>query len=220
MFAFAASFLSAGTACHLERLICIVGTDPGLCSHPRVLIATSTSVSVSSVSCEGTVSLWHYMISLILSALQVRLSRLQLRVGNRLDGGREVPQTFTTCISLHSVSSPEPHRIAHDACCLWLLIDCNIPFAIPGRRDSQTFTSCSSAVHVCDRELLQSGCLLYVLWPGILYLRCRLDVLHNWLRCLDHYQSFLNCMQLLVLTEMILHSRSKGHFDTETCSCL
>ena len=31
-FAFAASSLSAGTACHLERLICIVGTDPGLCS--------------------------------------------------------------------------------------------------------------------------------------------------------------------------------------------
>ena len=52
---------------------------------------------------------------------------------------------------------PEPHRIANDACCLWLLIDCNFPLAIVGRRDSQTFTSCSSAVQVCDRELLHSG---------------------------------------------------------------
>ena len=53
--------------------------------HPR--IATSTSVSVSSVACGGTASSWHYMISLILTALQVRLSRLQLLVGNRWDGG-------------------------------------------------------------------------------------------------------------------------------------
>ena len=35
------------------------------------------------------------------------------------------------------------HRLAHDAC-LWLLIDCNFLLAIVGRRDSQTYTSCSS----------------------------------------------------------------------------
>ena len=45
------------------------------------------------------------MMSLIISALQVRLYRLQLRVGNRWDGGAS--------------------RHSHDACCLWLLIDCN-----------------------------------------------------------------------------------------------
>ena len=38
------------------------------------------------------------------------------------------------------------HRLAHDACCLWPLIDCNFLLSIVGRRDSQTYTSCSSDV--------------------------------------------------------------------------
>ena len=42
------------------------------------------------------------------------------------------------------------HRLAHDACRLWLLIDCNFPLEIVGRRDSQTYTSCSSGL--CRRE--------------------------------------------------------------------
>ena len=36
------------------------------------------------------------------------------------------------------------HRLAHDVCCLWPLIDCNFLLALVGRRDSQTYTSCSS----------------------------------------------------------------------------
>ena len=141
---------------------------------------------------------------------------MQLRVGNRWDSGgsQHSPPVF-----LNSISNPEPHRIAHDACCLQLLIDCNFPFAIVGRRDSQTSTSCCSCVHMCDRELLHRGCLLYVLWLGILYLRCWW--MHSQLaQVLGSSSDLSELLQLLVLTEMILHCRSKGHCDTETCSCL
>ena len=172
--------------------------------------------------CGGTASSWHSMMSLIMSDLQVRLHRLRLQLP--IVGGRG-SQAFTSCKSVNSASTPELHRIAHDACCLWLLIDCNFLLGIVGRRDSQTFTSCSSAIQVCDRELLHSGCLLCVLWLSILYLQCRLDVLHNWLRCLDHHQRLL---QLLVrcgntLTSMNISaekafissvSHFNGHFMT------
>ena len=82
MFAFAASFLNAGTACQLEQLICIVGTDPGLCSPDGTHRDPDRGATASS---------WHSMMDLILSALQVRLNRLQLRVGNRWDGGAPKP---------------------------------------------------------------------------------------------------------------------------------
>ena len=125
----------------MERLICIVGTDRG-CVRPKVLIATSTSVSISSVAWRGTASSWHSVTSLIISALQVRLYRLQLRVGNR-------------------------HRIAHDACCLWLLINCNFPFAIVGRRTPRLSPPVALALQVCDRESLRKGRPLHVLLLSI-----------------------------------------------------
>ena len=145
MFAFAASsFLSEGTACHLERLICIVGTDPGLCSPE------GTHRDPDQCLCQQC-SLWRHRF----------LMALHDEPDHLCSAGAAVPNATSSRQSL-------------------------------GRWCSPRLTTCSSAVQVCDRELLHSGCLLYVLWLGILYLRCRLDVLHNWLRCLDHHQGFLN----------------------------
>ena len=137
MFAFPASSLSGnclppGTA-DLHRR-----HWSGGCVHPKVLIATPTSVFVSSVACGGTgsyVALHHEPDHFCSAGAAVPIA-----TSSRQSLGRWGSRTFTTCISLN----PEPHRIAHDACCLWLLIDCNFPFAIAGWRDSQTFSSCSS----------------------------------------------------------------------------
>ena len=143
MFAFATSFLSAGTACQLERLICIVGTDPGLCSPE--------GTHRDPDQCHRQLcSSWRHSFSMTLhdgpDPVCSAGAAESIATSSRQSLGRWGSQTFTTCISLNSTSNPEPHRIAHTACCLWLLIDCNFPFAIVGRRDSQTFTSCSSCL--------------------------------------------------------------------------
>ena len=177
MIAFAASFLSAGTACLLERLIWIFGTDPGLRSpegthrdldqclcqqcnlwrhsffmalhdEPDHLcsagaagsIATSRRPSLGRWVSQtftiflNSISIQNHIALLMMPAASGYSSTATLR---RQSLGRWVSQTFT--IFLNSISNPEPHRIAHDAYCLWLLIDCNFPLAIVGRRDSQDF---------------------------------------------------------------------------------
>ena len=133
-------------------------------------------------------------MSLIISALQVRLYRLQLRVGNRWDGGA---QTFTTFYLFQLCLQSRTTSHCSCACCLWLLIDCNIPFAIVGRRDSQTFTSCSSALQVCDRESLRSGCLLHVLWLSIL--------------CIQIISDRISCLGIAALPRSF--TSSKNCFD-------
>ena len=140
---FAASFLSAGTACQLERLICIVGTVPGLCSPE------STHRDLDQCLCQQC-NLWKHSFFMALhdglDPLCSASAAESIATSSRQSLGRWCSQTFTTCVALNLVSNPEPHRIAHNACCLWLLIDCKFPLAIVGRRDSQTFTSCSSCV--------------------------------------------------------------------------
>ena len=185
-------------AFHLEWLTCTVMSSThaqcqrwsGLCSPVKALNATLKQCRCQL--CGGTASSWHSMMSLIMSDLQVRLHRLRLQlpiVGG--SGGRGSPG-FHLLLVCQLCFTPELHRIAHDACCLWLLNDCNFPLGIVERRDSRLSPLVALAMQVCDRELLHSGCLLYVLWLNILYLRCRLDVFHKGLRCLDPHQSFLN----------------------------
>ena len=157
MFAFAASFLKAGTSCHLERLICILGTDPGLCSPE------GTHRDLEQCLCQQC-NLWKHSFFMALHDEPDHLcspgAAESIATSSRQSLGRWVSQTFTTCIFLNSISNPEPHRIADDACCLWLLIDCNFSLAIVGRKDTQTFTFCS-------RESLRNGCLLHVLLLSI-----------------------------------------------------
>ena len=160
MFAFAASFLSAGTACHLERLIFIVGTD---------LIATPASVSVSCVACGGTASSWHSMMSLIISALQVRLFRLQPRVDNRWDSGspkHSPPLSFSTRSPIQNhialLMMPAASGYSSTATSRWKSWDGGTPRLSP---------PVALALQVCDRESLRNGCLLHVLWLSVLCLQ-------------------------------------------------
>ena len=128
---------SAGTPCHLERLICIDGTGRGLCSPE------GTHRDPDQCLCQQC-SLWRHRFLMALHHEPDHFcsadAAVSIATSSRQSLGRWGSQTFTTCISLN----PEPHRIAHDACWLWLLIDCNFPFAIAGWRDSQTFSSCCS----------------------------------------------------------------------------
>ena len=143
VFAFDASFLNAGTACHQERLICILGTDPGL-SSPE-----GTHRELDQCLCQHC-NLWRYSFFMVLHDEPDHLCSAgaaeSIATSSRQSLGRWFSQKFTTCIFLNPISNPEPHRIAHDACCLWPLIDCNFLLAIVGRRDSQTLTSCSSCL--------------------------------------------------------------------------
>ena len=158
MLALAASFLNAGTACHLERLICIVGTDPGLCSPE------GTHRDLDQCLCQQC-RLWRHSFLMALhdkpDSLCSAGAAVSIATSSRQSLGRWGFQTFTTCISLNSISNAEPHRIAHDACCLWLLIDCNFPFAIVGRRESLTPRLAQVLVSSSElSELLQlSPCL-------------------------------------------------------------
>ena len=149
MFAFAAPFLSTGTACHLERLICTVGT----------------CVTVNSVACGGSASSWHSMMSLILSALQVRLYRLQFRVGNRWDGGaprHSSPASFSTLLPIQNhialLMTPAASGYSSTATSHLQSWDGLTPRLSP---------PVALALQVCDRDSLRQGCLLHVLWLSI-----------------------------------------------------
>ena len=88
---------AAGTACHLERLICIVGTDPGLCSPE----GTHRDLDQCPNQQCG---LWRHTFLMALHDEPDHLcsagAAVPIATSRRQSLGRWGSQTFTTCISL------------------------------------------------------------------------------------------------------------------------
>ena len=139
----------------------------------------STSVSVSCVACGGTASSWHSMMSLIISVLQVRLNRLQLRVGNRWDGGspkRSPPVSLSTRspIQNHIALLMMPAASGHSSTATSRLQSWD-------RGTPRLSPPAALALQICDRESLCNGCLLHVLLQSVLCLQ----IISDRIRCLE-----------------------------------
>ena len=100
----------------------------------------------------------------------------------------------------------------------YLLIDCNFPLAIVGRGDSATFTSCSSGHAGVRPRSAPQRVLVVRTVAGHTVPAMPVGCTPQLAQVLGSSSELSELLQLLVLTEMTLHCRSKGHIDTETCS--
>ena len=135
------------------------------------------------------------MMNLIISALQVRLYRLQLRVGNRWDGGspKHSPPVF------FSTRSPIQNHIAllmMPAASGWSSTATSRLLSWNGSTP-RLAPPVALALQVCDRESLRNGCLLHVLWLSI--------------PCLQIISDRINCLEIAALP--IRFTSSNNCFD-------
>ena len=109
------------------------------------------------------------MMSLIISVLQVRLNRLQLRVGTRWDGGspkHSPPVSFSSRSPIQNhialLTLPAASGCSSTATSRLQSWDGRTPRLSP---------PVALALQVCDRESLRNGCFLHVLLLSFLCLQ-------------------------------------------------